>query len=126
MSNNNEKYKCKFCFLRYLKKIKKKIPLLLLFSNKQTNMLYRKQTHKTTIAGGISGCGDWQVKIKELIHSKANDLILINPRRANFDVTNPSMTEEQIIWEHNHLSKSTAVLFYFPSETLCPITLYEL
>jgi hypothetical protein len=29
-------------------------------------------------------------------------------------------------WEHDHLRRSKAIMFWFPSETLCPITLYEL
>ncbi len=29
-------------------------------------------------------------------------------------------------WEHDHLRRAKAIMFWFPSETLCPITLYEL
>jgi hypothetical protein len=32
----------------------------------------------------------------------------------------------QIEWEHRHLLRSDAILFWFPPETLCPIALYEL
>src|SRR5690348_6793011 len=29
-------------------------------------------------------------------------------------------------WEYDHLRRASAVLFWFPPETLCPIALYEL
>lgn len=32
----------------------------------------------------------------------------------------------QIEWEFRHLGRATAVLFWFPPETLCPIALFEL
>lgn len=38
----------------------------------------------------------------------------------------PGTEEEQITWEHTHLLKADAILFWFPCETLCPIALYEL
>ncbi len=33
---------------------------------------------------------------------------------------------EQITWEHHALRASSAILFWFPRESLCPIALYEL
>lgn len=76
------------------------------------------------IAGGISGCSDWQPEMMKRF--KDVDIDLINPRRCNFDITNPKMSEEQINWEHKHLELADAILFWFPFETLCPITLFEL
>jgi len=52
--------------------------------------------------------------------------VIFNPRRASFDVSDPSQTEVQIMWEFRYLRKANAILFWFPKETLCPITLYEL
>jgi hypothetical protein len=75
------------------------------------------------LAGGISGCLDWQQEMKDLL-SQTN-LTLVNPRRKNF-VKTPENDFEQINWEFNHFPKTIASLFYFPPETLCPITLYEL
>lgn len=76
------------------------------------------------LAGGISGCDDWQ---KEMIQRfKEQHVTLINPRRRNFDITNPTMSSEQIEWEHDHLERANAILFWFPFATLCPITLFEL
>lgn len=76
------------------------------------------------IAGGISNCGDWQSGISKSLNDV--DIVLLNPRRDDFDLTNPTMEEEQIKWEHQHLLKADAYLFWFCAETLCPITLFEL
>jgi hypothetical protein len=76
------------------------------------------------LAGGISGCSDWQTEMIALL--KDTNLVLINPRRESFNASDKHVEEEQIAWEFEHLNKSDAVLFWFPSETVCPITLYEL
>ncbi|MGK0209225.1 MAG: hypothetical protein ACI83O_000495 [Patescibacteria group bacterium] len=76
------------------------------------------------LAGGITGCEDWQKNIVELL--KNQNVTLINPRRANYDFTDPKAEEEQITWEYHMLKRANMILFYFPPETLCPITLYEL
>lgn len=73
------------------------------------------------MAGGISGCPDWQSELSEYLTSA--DVTLLNPRRANFGSTS---TKPQIAWEQNHLRLADAILFWFPKETLCPITLFEL
>lgn len=77
------------------------------------------------IAGGISGCPDWQKEMVERFKGVEN-LVLLNPRRADFNMDNPGMTVEQIKWEYDHLNTSDAVIFWFPFHTLCPITLFEL
>lgn len=76
------------------------------------------------LAGGITGCPDWQQDMRRLLRDA--DLILLNPRRANFPIGDPDAAQEQIAWEHNHLREASAILFWFPCETLCPIVLYEL
>ncbi len=77
------------------------------------------------LAGGITGCPDWQsVALQELTNS--GELILVNPRRLDFPIHDPSAAEAQILWEHRMLRKADAILFWFPCETLCPIVLYEL
>jgi hypothetical protein len=78
------------------------------------------------LAGGISNCADWQSTLAEKFAITCPNLVLLNPRRKNFDVSDHSESERQIKWEFNHLRKSSAILFWFPSETLCPITLFEL
>ena len=76
------------------------------------------------LAGGISNCPDWQQEMVQLFSD--TDLILFNPRRKNFPIGDPGAALEQIRWEHNHLRESSAILFWFPCETICPIVLYEL
>lgn len=87
---------------------------------------YDGQRPTLFLAGGISNCADWQVPLRDLVHSMCPGLVPVNPRRENFDVSKPEMTEEQIKWEFKQLRKAAAIVFWFPRETLCPITLYEL
>ncbi len=53
-------------------------------------------------------------------------VLLVNPRRDEFDVSDKDLSVQQIRWEHYHLSNCYARMFWFPCETLCPITLFEL
>ncbi len=76
------------------------------------------------LAGGITGCPDWQQEMRQLLSD--TDLILLNPRRANFPIHDPNAASKQITWEHDHLHKATTILFWFCTETLNPIVLYEL
>lgn len=76
------------------------------------------------LAGGITNCPDWQAEIVEKL--KSTNLILMNPRRTDFPIHDPNAANFQIRWEHKHLAKADAILFWFPCETLCPIVLYEL
>ena len=76
------------------------------------------------LAGGITGCPDWQQEMVTML-SQTN-LTLLNPRRADFPIHDPDAALEQITWEHTHLRRAYAILFWFPCETLCPIVLYEL
>lgn len=81
------------------------------------------------LAGGITNCPDWQSDLINHLRDSyflKDRLVLFNPRRASFDITNPLESSIQIEWEHNMLLAADAVLFWFPAETLCPITLYEL
>lgn len=76
------------------------------------------------LAGGLSNCRNWQKNIITSLYPL--DIILYNPRRDSFDITNPLIAEEQIVWEEEMLRKADVVSFYFCRETLCPITLFEL
>lgn len=76
------------------------------------------------LAGGISGTVDWQADV--IGRLAGLPLVLINPRRRNFPMHDPAAAEGQIGWEYRHLRRATAVLFWFPPETLCPIALFEL
>lgn len=76
------------------------------------------------LAGGITNCPDWQSEVKDTL--KYKNLTLIDPRRNNWEIDNPVMEFNQISWEFKHLELADAIMFWFPCETLCPITLYEL
>jgi hypothetical protein len=75
------------------------------------------------LAGGITGCPPWQ---RQLIESLGDtSWILLDPRREWWP-NDPRVVEQQIEWEHRHLRRADLIAFWFPRETLCPITLYEL
>ena len=76
------------------------------------------------LAGGISNCPDWQTQLLELLRD--TDWLVLNPRREDFDSSDTGISEAQIEWEHRHLRLADAIAFWFPPQTLCPITLYEL
>jgi len=76
------------------------------------------------LAGGIPGCDNWQRRMVELLDD--TDLVVLNPRRDSFPGDNPGAMRDQIVWEFEHMRRATVRLFWFPSQTLCPITLFEL
>lgn len=77
------------------------------------------------LAGGISNCSDWQKDVAERIAAET-DAIVYNPRRVDFDMSAyEEVSRQQIIWEWHALRQATVNLFWFPPETLCPITLLE-
>lgn len=76
------------------------------------------------LAGGITNCPDWQQEIAQLLSK--TDYTLLNPRRKNLAVNDPISALDQIAWEYHALRAAEMILFWFPCETLCPITLYEL
>lgn len=87
---------------------------------------YKKIPDKSLfLAGGITGCWNWQAEIKPHLLTIPG-LWIVNPRRESFDVSNPKETDIQIEWEHHYLDACPNILFWFPEETLCPITLFEL
>ena len=95
------------------------------------------------LAGSITGAHDWQKEmafkkydIFELDHSIESatdkDIRLVdyfnvfNPRRADFDASDPNVEKEQITWEYHCIAHCNHILFWFAPETLAPITLFEL
>lgn len=75
------------------------------------------------LGGGITGCSDWQSEIRQML--QVTRLTVINPRRENWPINDPEAATKQIAWEFDHLQKASAIMFWFPPETLCPITLFE-
>lgn len=78
------------------------------------------------LGGGISDCPDWQSYFINESKKLEADFIFFNPRRADFNMKDPEQTKLQIAWEHEHLELAGIQVFWFPKETLCPITLFEL
>ncbi len=76
------------------------------------------------LAGGISGTVDWQALVIKSLEKLP--LVILNPRRKNYPWNEPDAAAAQIEWEFRHIRRATAVLFWFPPETLCPIALFEL
>lgn len=92
----------------------------------QAPEIYRQQPGEISLflAGGITGFWDWY---KEFTEGLSNtDLVLLNPKRADFDINDSSLAERQIRWEYNHLRVCSMVSFWFTADTLQPITLFEL
>jgi hypothetical protein len=92
------------------------------------NEVYSVKNHnnfKLFLAGGITNCPDWQTYvINEL--KDVPDLTIYNPRRKNFPINDPKASEEQIMWEFNHLRDADIIIFWFSRGSLNPIVLYEL
>lgn len=82
------------------------------------------------LAGGITGVRDWQAWAVEKLAEKFGGgqavRQVFNPRRANFDITDGSVTRAQIAWEHRWLHEVDQILFWFSNETIQPISLFEL
>lgn len=86
------------------------------------------------LAGGISKCPDWQKEVINELYSLEKDrgedlshLIVMNPRRESFNVSDVGNSYMQIEWEFNHLESADIFSMYFCSgESVQPICLYEL
>lgn len=74
------------------------------------------------MGGGISGCPNWQKDVIDLLHDVPG--VIVNPRREG-EFTE-AIAYEQITWEYYALRTADTVFFWFPMETMCPITLFEL
>lgn len=86
--------------------------------------LVKSDTLSCFLAGGITGCPDWQQQVREML--KFVDVALVNPRRANFPINVPEEANVQIAWEHMHLRACDFISFWFAAEQIQPIVLYEL
>lgn len=77
------------------------------------------------LAGGISNCEDWQAGVAERLAANTG-AVVYNPRRDDFDMNAyEEVSRQQINWEYYALRMAQVNLFWFPPETLCPITLME-
>jgi len=83
----------------------------------------RKYTDLLFLGGTISGSVDWQAVIGPQLEDRG--FTVLNPRRDDFNTLNKAMEKEQIEWEHYYLEWCSNLFFYFSSETVAPITLFE-
>lgn len=77
------------------------------------------------LAGGITGCPNWQEEVKGKLEVLAG-LVVYNPRQVNFDVTDPRGVDKQIKWEFDRLEDCDIFSMYFSKEGAQPICFYEL
>ena len=67
---------------------------------------YDKKNIKLFLAGGITNCSDWQSKvIEELGYYSLDNLLVFNPRRKNFNITDSHASRKQIEWEFKYLNE---------------------
>lgn len=87
---------------------------------------YTGQLPIVFLAGGITGCPDWQSTATDLFDDLP--IAVANPRRANFPIHDPGASGSQILWQYDHLNRAAVKLFWFPASgpTPQPIALYEL
>lgn len=84
------------------------------------------------LAGGITGCENWQneviSKLMELSeYYSLGRMAIYNPRCEAFDINDCSAEIDQIKWERNRLKTCDIFSAFFQaSESLQPISLYEL
>ena len=86
------------------------------------------------LAGGITNCYEWQKEVIKTLQGydkngiEVDHLVIFNPRREVFDISNPRPTEEQIEWEFYALEQCDIFSMYFceSEKSVLPICLYEL
>ena len=77
------------------------------------------------LAGGITRCKDWQSEVIKCL--SGTEIVICNPRRKTFDITDPSATQNQIKWEFRMLEMTDIFSMYFcAGESDQPICMYEL
>ena len=78
------------------------------------------------LAGGITGCPNWQQKAISLIEAAAPGLVVANPRRSQTIPDHGHQAMTQIAWEHRNLADAGLILFWFVEHQVQPIVLFEL
>lgn len=84
---------------------------------------------KVFLAGGITGCYNWQSDVIKKLHlyDGLDRLVVFNPRRDNFPIDDPDAAPQQIKWEFTALEQMDIFSMYFDGgESLQPICQYEL
>lgn len=78
------------------------------------------------LAGGITGCPNWQPELHEMVAHVYPEVPIFSPRRAGWVDLTGDDADYQLEWEKHWLELADIVSFWFPKESDCPITLYEL
>lgn len=78
------------------------------------------------LAGGITGCPDWQRDAVRQLEAVGCEAAVLNPRRASFPQDDLRAHDEQVGWEAAALQRADVILFWFCAETVQPVVLYEL
>ena len=74
----------------------------------------------------------WQDEVLNELQSYSDDLVMLNPRRANWDsswaqdTTTGTPFQVQVEWETIGQKNSNIIVYYFDPHTISPITLMEL
>ena len=77
------------------------------------------------LGGGISGCPDWQSGVCDNL--RYENITVFNPRREHFDISDRTLTQQQIQWEFKRLERCDIFsMFFCEGESVQPICLYEL
>ena len=97
---------------------------------------YEPGSAVTIFLGGsidIGAAEDWQTRLtKDLSDYSDEDLILLNPRRDDWDSswaqdpTPGTQFHEQVSWELDAQDSASAIVYYFAPDSKSPITLLEL
>ena len=87
---------------------------------------------KIFLAGGITNCWEWQKELIEVMQDKfttseLDRMVLINPRRENFPIDDPTAATKQIYWEYYNLERCDIFsMFFAKGDSDQPICMYEL
>ena len=89
--------------------------------------------HKSIFLAGSIEMGkaiDWQTRLTKKLLAKYHNLVILNPRRSDWDSSWEQKVENrqffnQVDWEHNGLEIADFVIIYFQPETQSPISLLE-
>lgn len=78
------------------------------------------------LGGGIPGCEEWQYPVAKALLENFDQIEVLNPRRKNFPIEDPTAAPQQIAWENFVMERSDILLLRFKRETIGPICLFEL
>ncbi|MFC1714827.1 nucleoside 2-deoxyribosyltransferase domain-containing protein [Candidatus Poribacteria bacterium] len=95
------------------------------------NYILSKERKSIFLAGSIEmgEAEDWQLKVKEALEDK--DVLLLNPRRDDWDNSWEQSIDNQpfrehVVWELTAMENADIIIFNFVAGTKSPIALLEL